>query len=150
MAVGFRNQTNEDFGRARRIYDSACAAHQRSAEVCWTNPHPQHGVDLSRKLKSAMGRSIDSRNHVWNWVAKLHRLAGRYDNPMPIWFLAPIAEHKLPTLRYLLYISDCTARHSSAEVFCTVHLFCESVGTAIPVQFFAARGGSAEVSCTSS
>ncbi len=36
-----------------------------------------------------MGRGIDSRNRVWNWVSKLHRLAGRYDNPMPTWFLAP-------------------------------------------------------------
>jgi hypothetical protein len=29
---------------------------------------------------------------------KLHRLAGRYDNPMPAWFLAPIAGLKLLTL----------------------------------------------------
>jgi hypothetical protein len=27
-----------------------------------------------------------------------YRLAGRYDNPMPTWFLAPIAGLKLPTL----------------------------------------------------
>jgi hypothetical protein len=47
-------------------------------------------------LSPAMGRGIDSRNRVWNWVAKLHRLAGRYDNPMPAWFLAPIAGLKLP------------------------------------------------------
>ncbi len=45
----------------------------------------------------AMGLGINSRNRVWNWVAKLHRLAGRYDNPMPTWFLAPIAGLKLPT-----------------------------------------------------
>ncbi len=45
-----------------------------------------------------MGRGIDSRNRFWNSVAKLHRLAGRYVNPMPIWFLAPIAGLKLPTL----------------------------------------------------
>ncbi len=45
-----------------------------------------------------MGRGIDSRNRVWNQVAKLHRLAGRYDNPMPTWFLAPVAGLKLPTL----------------------------------------------------
>jgi hypothetical protein len=44
-----------------------------------------------------MGRGIDSRNRVWNRVAKLHRLAARYDNPMPTWFLAPIAGLKLPT-----------------------------------------------------
>ncbi len=48
-------------------------------------------------LSPAMGRGIDSRNRVWNWVAKLHRLAGRYDNPMPTWFLAPMAGLKLPT-----------------------------------------------------
>ncbi len=28
-------------------------------------------------LSQAMGRGIDSRNRVWNWEAKLHRLAGR-------------------------------------------------------------------------
>ncbi len=33
-------------------------------------------------LSTAMGRGIDSRNRVWNWVAKLHRLPGRYDNPV--------------------------------------------------------------------
>jgi hypothetical protein len=45
-------------------------------------------------LSPAIGRGIDSRNRVWNWVAKLHRLAGRYDIPMPTWFLALIAGHK--------------------------------------------------------
>ncbi len=44
-----------------------------------------------------MGRGIDSRNRVWNWVAKLSRLAGRYNNPMPTWFLSPIAGLELPT-----------------------------------------------------
>jgi hypothetical protein len=39
-----------------------------------------------------MGRGIDFRNGVWNWVAKLHRLAGRYDSPMSPWFLAPISD----------------------------------------------------------
>ncbi len=48
-------------------------------------------------LSPAMWRGIDSRNRVWNWVVKLHRLAGRYDNLMPTWFLAPIAGLKLPT-----------------------------------------------------
>ncbi len=33
-------------------------------------------------LSPAMGRGIDSRKRVWNRVAKLHRLAGRYDNPI--------------------------------------------------------------------
>ncbi len=41
-------------------------------------------------LSPAMGRGIDSRNLIWNWVAKLHRLAGRNDNPMPTRFLAEI------------------------------------------------------------
>ncbi len=41
-------------------------------------------------LSPAMGRGIDSRNRVWNLVAKLDRLAGRYDNSTPTWFLAPI------------------------------------------------------------
>jgi hypothetical protein len=55
------------------------------------------GIGLSYRparvenLSPAMGRGIDSRNRVWNWGAKLHRLEGRYDNPMPTWFLAPIA-----------------------------------------------------------
>ncbi len=43
----------------------------------------------AENLSPVMGRGIDSRNRVWNWVAKLHRLAGRYDNPMPTWFLDP-------------------------------------------------------------
>jgi hypothetical protein len=49
-------------------------------------------------LSPAMGRGIDSRNRVWKGVAKLHRQAGRYDNPMPTWFLAPIVGLKLPSL----------------------------------------------------
>ncbi len=44
-----------------------------------------------------MGRGINSRNRVWNWVAK-QQLAGQYGNPMPTWFLAPIAGLKLTTL----------------------------------------------------
>jgi hypothetical protein len=48
-----------------------------------------YGSLLSRKVKSRYG--IDSGNSVWNWVAKLYRLTGRYDNPMPTWCLAPIA-----------------------------------------------------------
>jgi len=49
-----------------------------------------------------MGRGIDSRNRVWNWLAKLHRLAGQYDNPVSTWFLVPIARLKIstPTGRY--------------------------------------------------
>ncbi len=48
-------------------------------------------------LSPAMGRGIDSRNRVWNWVAKLHGLAARYENPMSTWFLTPIAGHNLPS-----------------------------------------------------
>ncbi len=48
-------------------------------------------------LSPAIG--TDSGNRVWNWVAKLHRLAGRYDNPLPTRFLAPIAGLKLPAQR---------------------------------------------------
>ncbi len=44
-----------------------------------------NGHIQSRKRKSRyIGRGIDSRNRVWNWIAKLHRLAGRYDNPVPM------------------------------------------------------------------
>jgi len=46
-------------------------------------------------LSTALGRGIGSRNRVWNWVAELHRLVGRYDNPMPTCFLAPIAGLKV-------------------------------------------------------
>ncbi len=49
-------------------------------------------------LCPAMGRGINSRNWVWNWVGRLHSLAGRNDNSMPTWFLALIAGLKLPTL----------------------------------------------------
>ncbi len=61
------------------------------------------GIELSYQparvgnLSPAMGRGINSRNQVWNWVYKQHRPVGRYDNPMPTWFLAPIAGLKLPT-----------------------------------------------------
>jgi hypothetical protein len=59
------------------------------------------GKNCVGNLSPAMGRGNASRNRVWNGVAKLHRLAGRYDNPMPTWFLAPIAglTSKLPTLK---------------------------------------------------
>jgi hypothetical protein len=53
-------------------------------------------LNIAENLSPAMGQGIDSRNRVWNWAAKLHRLTGRYDNPMPTWFLAPIAGLKLP------------------------------------------------------
>jgi hypothetical protein len=56
-------------------------------------------------LSPAMVRGIDSRSRVLNLVAKLHWLAGRYDNPMPTWFLVPISGLKLPTpiATYTLY-----------------------------------------------
>jgi hypothetical protein len=38
-----------------------------------------------------------ARNQFREPRLELSRLAGRYDNPMPTWFLAPIAGHKLPT-----------------------------------------------------
>ncbi len=62
-------------------------------------PPGRRVADTSRveNLSPALGRGIDSRNRVWNWVAKQRRLAGRYGNPMPTWFLAPIAGLKLPT-----------------------------------------------------
>ncbi len=37
------------------------------------------GIDSwVKNLSPAMGRGIDSRNRVWNWVAKLRRLAGNH------------------------------------------------------------------------
>ncbi len=59
---------------------------------------PQGTDNRVGNLGPAMERGINSRNRVWNWVDKLHRLAGRYDNPTwPTWFLTPIAGLKLPT-----------------------------------------------------
>jgi hypothetical protein len=69
---------------------------QGSRKEAWTIS--QWAMLRVENLSPAMGRGIDSRSRVWNWVAKLHTLAGRYDNPMPTWFLAPIAGLKLPTL----------------------------------------------------
>ncbi len=59
--------------------------HDKSAHIV--------GASRVENLSFAMGRGINSRNRVWNLVAKLHRLAGQYDNPMPNWFLilTPIA-----------------------------------------------------------
>ncbi len=59
---------------------------------------------LFKSSSTAIRRGIDSRNRVWNWVAKLHRLAGRCENPMSTWFVAPIAGFKLPTQRPYLDI----------------------------------------------
>jgi hypothetical protein len=50
----------------------------------------------SRKLEFRyMRQGIDPWNRAWNWLAKL---VGRYDNPMPAWFLAPIAGLKAQNL----------------------------------------------------
>ncbi len=61
------------------------------SSVCETG---QRKIVRVRNLSPALGRGIDSRNRVWNWVAKLHyRLAGRYDNPMPTgWVTSPHSE----------------------------------------------------------
>ncbi len=58
----------------------------------------KRSVNWVGSISPTMGWGIDSRKRVWNWVAKLRRLAGQYDNPMPTWFLAPIAGLKLPAL----------------------------------------------------
>jgi hypothetical protein len=69
-------------------------------------------------LRPAMGWGIDSRNRAWDWVAKLHRLLGRYDNPMPTWFLVPIAGLKLQTL-----YTRCKEAGSSHEKIFTLRGF---------------------------
>ncbi len=71
------------------------------------------------QLCPAMGRGINSRNRVWNWVGKLDRLAGWYDNPMPTWFLTPIVGLKLPTLVYL------TFKNFNIFTVCTSGLSCD-------------------------
>ncbi len=72
---------------------------------CWWSGHQDFYQARAENLSPAMGQGINSRNRVLNWVVKLHRLAGQYDNPMPTWFLAPVAGLKLPTqdqTRFLL------------------------------------------------
>jgi hypothetical protein len=63
-----------------------------------------------------MGRRIDSRNRVWNRVVKLHRLAGRYNNPMSTWFLALIAGLKLPTQVQVAADSDTTQNKNNKNI----------------------------------
>ncbi len=63
-------------------------------DTFWGSINVKTPVTRVENLSPTMRRGINSRNRVWNWVAKLHRLAGRYDNPMPTWFLGL----KLPTL----------------------------------------------------
>jgi hypothetical protein len=52
-------------------------------ELCGYNKEIRARVGI---VSPAMGRGIDSWNRVWNWEAKLHRLAGRYYNTMPTGF----------------------------------------------------------------
>jgi hypothetical protein len=58
----------------------------------------EYSCTQSRKFNSRHG----ARNRFQEPSLELsseatYMLAGRYDNPMHIWFLAPIAGHKLPT-----------------------------------------------------
>ncbi len=83
----FRFPANENVRRTEMVW------HKRKIQM-------QGGKNRVGNLSPAMGRGIDFRNRVWNWVAKLHGLAGQYDNPMPTWFIVPIAGLKLPTLDF--------------------------------------------------
>ncbi len=89
-------------------------------------------------LSPAVGRGINSKNRVWNWVAKLQRLAGRYDNPMPTWFLVHIAGLKLPTqlslswgveLRFFLWLLYWTSMTDRSFSFCLHYAVYVSLGT---------------------
>ncbi len=68
-----------------------CVTHSTISSEVRPSHKWKHGPE-SKNLSPAMGRGIDSRNRVWDWVAKLHRLASRYDNPMPTWFLDPLRD----------------------------------------------------------
>ncbi len=87
-------------------------------------------------LSPAMGRGIGSRNRVWNWVAKLHRLAGRYDN-MPNWFIAPIAGLKLLTLCTLYQLSHIHSynpsptSHSSSKFYQLINTHSQTMITVV-------------------
>ncbi len=52
---------------------------------------------LSRKLKSHYGARNRFQEPSLELSSQATWLAGRYDNPMPTWFLVPIAGLKLPT-----------------------------------------------------
>jgi hypothetical protein len=71
---------------------------------CHFSQNTIHNRD--RNLSPNMGLGINSRNRVWNWVAKLHRLAGWYNNPMPTRFLA------IPGLKFCPLISFAESRVS--------------------------------------
>jgi hypothetical protein len=82
-----------------------CRGGERSvlkySEQLWPRISRKHISANSQKLKSRYGaRNRFQEPSLKLSIAKLPRLAGRYDNPMPAWFLAPIAGLKLPTLIY--------------------------------------------------
>ncbi len=95
FSTGFVNHCPSNLlsGLPPPLLSSLYAAHWLATR--WSDAAAQWS---KAELKSRYGARNRSRNRVWNWVAKLHRLAGRYDNPMPIWFLTPIAGLKLPSL----------------------------------------------------
>jgi hypothetical protein len=67
------------------------------------------GTDRNRVLVPAQqSRNLKSRYGARNRfqepgleLSKLHRLAGRYDNPMLTWFLAPISGTKVTDTGYI-------------------------------------------------
>ncbi len=81
----------------RLIYEDTIGQPRYTTSLCDPLSKAYQVTRRVGNLCPAIGRGIDSRNRVWNWVAKQHRLAGRYDNLMPTWLLAPIAGLKLPT-----------------------------------------------------
>ena len=65
-----------------------------------------HSVQ-SRKLKSRYGTRNQFQEPSLELSSQaIHRLAGRYDNPMPPWFLAPIEGLKLPTQVAILGVTQ--------------------------------------------
>jgi hypothetical protein len=60
------------------------------------------GIGLSYRparvgnLRPAMGRGLNFQERSLEWSSQTSK-AGRYDNHMPTWFLAPIAGLMLPT-----------------------------------------------------
>ncbi len=83
-----------------------------------------------------MGRGIDSRNRVWNWVANLrpvrqrYGLAGRYDSPMPMYFVpSPQGRYTDSELtQWYLYCTVCQIYVSKPEgstFFCRIN-YCTS------------------------
>ncbi len=65
-------------GRDRRAVSSAV----QYSEQLWPRISRKHNsANRVENLSPAMGRGIDSRNRIWNWVAKLHRLGGPVRQP---------------------------------------------------------------------